>query len=128
MREEYNGWKNRETWALSLYINNDQGLQEMATEAVTNAFNESTKMVTELEDYDAVAAICAGRDVLQEWTESLFTNEGYKDNFGESMPDSLRQIAEDIGSLWRIDYYEVAEGLLAAVAHEFVTELEQVSA
>ena len=126
--EDYNGWKNRETWALSLYINNDQGLREMATEAVTNAFNESTKLVTELEDYDAVAAICAGRDALQEWTESLFTNEGYKDNFGESMPDSLRQIAEDIGSLWRVNYYDVAEGLLEDVARDFVTELEQVSA
>ena len=28
--EDYNGWRNRETWALVLHINNDQGLQAWA--------------------------------------------------------------------------------------------------
>jgi hypothetical protein len=34
MCEEYNGWTNRETWGLALHIDNDQGLQEQASELI----------------------------------------------------------------------------------------------
>src|SRR5690242_7741005 len=33
-RERYNGWTNRETWAVALHINNDQGWQESVHEAL----------------------------------------------------------------------------------------------
>ena len=36
--EPYNGWSNRETWAVALYINNDQGWQESVHEALLGAF------------------------------------------------------------------------------------------
>src|SRR5690348_15456796 len=34
--ERYNGWTNRETWAVALHINNDQGWQESIRETVRN--------------------------------------------------------------------------------------------
>jgi hypothetical protein len=32
--EGYNGWSNRETWCVALWINNDQGWQESVHEAI----------------------------------------------------------------------------------------------
>jgi hypothetical protein len=68
--QEYNGWKNYETWNVALWINNDQGLQEtvrdMARECVDN----------EHANYDLSHAI---KDLIEEMnplndTADLFTD------------------------------------------------------
>ena len=38
MSESYNGWSNRETWLVALWINNDQGWQEMVHETIRDAW------------------------------------------------------------------------------------------
>jgi len=48
MCEEYNGWTNRETWATALHIDNDQSLQEEASEKISASFLED--MDNEKED------------------------------------------------------------------------------
>jgi len=35
--KEYNGWKNRQTWNVSLWINNDEGLYNMLVKYVDQA-------------------------------------------------------------------------------------------
>jgi len=50
----------------------------------------------------------------------MFTRSGYVDAFGDVWPDALADIAEDIGSLWRVNYYECAESILADMA-EYVS-------
>lgn len=86
--ETYNGWANRETWALMLWVNNDEGLQI---------------------DFRERAA--GGVDAVREWADVVFTRAGYVDFFGSEWPDSLADVASEIGSLWRVDWAEVVESL-----------------
>ena len=121
--EGYNGWKNRETWALMLHVNNDQGLQEMAMEVVTEAFGDLDDYQDEISASDVsdlrMSLICLARDAFQEWAESWLTVDGYKEQFGEDISMNMARVAEDIGSLWRVDWYECAESLLEDSLSEF---------
>ena len=106
MCETYSGWTNRETWALMLWINNDEGLQAWAREYVADYIER---------DSDDSRTRSAS-DSLQQWTEIAFTRSGYVEFAGDVWPDSLADIAEDIGSLYRINYYECAESILSDMA------------
>ena len=104
--ETYNGWTNRETWALMLWINNDEGLLEMVRDHVASYTREAK---IESLTYETSKA-------LQEWAESMFTRSGYAETFGGPWPDALADISEDIGSLWRVDYREAAASILSDIA------------
>ena len=88
-----NGWSNRETWSFMLWVNNDEGLQDMACSAVA--------------DLDAWEAANA----LKEWADTLFTRAGFVDTFGDSWPDALADAASEVGSFDRIDWRECVESL-----------------
>ena len=47
---DYNGWTNKPTWAVALWINNDQGLQEMVIEAARNDKDDSYLLADWLQD------------------------------------------------------------------------------
>ena len=49
--ETYSGWTNRETWVANLWITNDQGSLEMATEAVRNAEDNLRSQADALGDF-----------------------------------------------------------------------------
>ena len=98
MCEPMNGWKNRETWASMLYLENDQGLQAQAAEAVKGK--------------DLAAAAKSIEDLIS----SLYTRAGYWEAFGSEWPAGLADTAADIGSLYRVDYYQIAASLLEEAA------------
>lgn len=110
MCDTYSGWTNRETWALMLWINNDESLQAWANEYVKDYIHG-------LEDDNRTYS---ASKALQQWTEIAFTRSGYVEYVGDTWPDSLADIAEDIGSLYRINYYECAESILSDMALETV--------
>lgn len=97
--ETYNGWANRETWALMLHINNDQGLHESYREHVQDATNVGRE-AWEIED--------SLRDSITEMLDPV----RHADEFGEPMPEALSMMAREVGSLWRIDWPAVRAALI----------------
>jgi hypothetical protein len=97
--EEYNGWTNRETWAVALHLNNDAGLQTLAQEIVNNA-------------YEADQRIWEAATALQNSVESLLDPEEYRNKYGGERSRGLELMAEDCGSLWRVNWDEIVTNML----------------
>lgn len=105
MNEEYNGWTNRETWATALHINNDQALQEIAQEYVQQEL--ASQQEGELGNSNRLA------ETLESWiTEDLLTLENISGNQG------LFNMLSDIGSLYRVNWLEIAETFEAEAIKE----------
>ena len=96
MSDSYNGWTNRETWALALNINNDEGLYDMFTELVRDMKGEPAWMI---------------QDAIRSRAKSLFIRAHYEYEYGGDQPDTLTAMAEEVGSLWRVDWVEIRESL-----------------
>lgn len=96
--ERHNGWANRETWAVSLYLNNDQTWQEGCQEAVQLYAGES------LSPWEA-------GDAVLEYVEDLAysVSEGTADR-------TTRLAVLDMGSLWRVDWREIGASFLEDVS------------
>jgi hypothetical protein len=106
--QEYNGWTNRETWATMLHIDNDEGLLETALDFARIALQDE-------KDSESLTAYYLGNQ-LSEWVqEDLLTRENVGANNG------LWLMLTDIGSLYRVNWQEIAETLM-------VYAKEQVSA
>ena len=103
--ERYNGWANRETWAVSLYLNNDQWLQE-STYDLIRAMREG-EQVEHHRDLPAWKAGEGIRDMLAELSETVI--EGVADR-------DTRLMFMDIGSLWRVEWDHIGGAFLADVA------------
>jgi hypothetical protein len=91
MIEKYNGWTNRETWATALHINNDEGLYKTVQDwAVTNLEEDEAEAVT----------------VLSESIEDFVTE------LLETDWDGVKSMRYDIGSLWRVNWREIANSFI----------------
>jgi len=124
-KEEFNGWSNRETWAAALYIQNDQGLNDQAIERLSIAFDRGSSELraSVLADIGSIEGstpadrraygIARAARSLEIWLDMLLTGSGYREEFGSEWPHALQAIASDIGSLYRINYREVVEGILS---------------
>ena len=89
---EYNGWSNRETWAANLHMSNDQGWYLKGLEAVAEVKKKG---------------YVDGRFALADALEEVF-NDFLAD---ADMPFEFEvNVLRDVGSLWRVDWVEIAEG------------------
>ena len=104
--EEYNGWTNRETWVLNLWINNEEvwynEVRLQAAEIIESTLdNPWGSTPDEDEQVHQIATW------LEEWTEKKVT-----------LPDSITGLVSDLlrSSIWKINYREVASNILLEVS------------
>ena len=92
---KYNGWKNYETWAVALWIDNEEGTHERRREMAREATEGAEPM------YGLSAADIARSnysDALKEWAES------------DLIPELPASLASDLlgAALSEVDWYEIA--------------------
>ena len=103
MEMDYNGWSNRETWATNLWITNEYSLAKDFEIFWSELHQEDDEM---LETTPAMVRQFA--DYIEETIEELLSFE--------NMTRSTYSMLTDIGSLYRVNWYEIAktyEGVLA---------------
>jgi len=121
--ETYNGWANRETWAVALHINNDQGWQESVLETVRNTVDGITQdppawLDPATRTTDVFYANRAGDAIRDNVEETLYSltdailEGGDARARGRSL-DTYRGIVTDLGSLWRVDWRELGAAFLS---------------
>jgi len=121
--ERYNGWANRETWAVALHINNDQGWQESVLETVRNTVDGITQdppawLDPTTETTDVFYANRAGDAIRDNVEETLYAltdaiiESGDARDRGRAL-DTYRGIVTDIGSLWRVDWRELGAAFIS---------------
>lgn len=109
--DTYNGWKNRETWALNLWLTSDEGLYRWALDVAAEAL-VSHRLDHGGEDLPGIEARIVGEAIREAWRELL----------EECPSESLDQVRDDVGSLWRVDFDAIGEAFCEALECEGVLE------
>ena len=110
MCEEYNGWTNRETWATKLHLDNDEWLNECAYEYAREEIAAEKATPYNL------------GETLKNWVEDeLLTFE--KITQANSDGHWLWLMLTDIGSLYRVNWQEIAQAYLDEIAIELQNAL-----
>jgi hypothetical protein len=102
---EYQGWSNRETWATALHIGNDSSLYEIARDYARIALQDER-------DGEELNSYYLG-ETFKNWIEEdLLTLENIAGN------RDLWLMLTDIGSLYRVNWREIAESYLSEMKQE----------
>ena len=100
MCDTYNGWKNRETWATALWLDNEQGIHDLANAMATL--------------HDSVATLA---ETFEEFVTELLDMESVL-GAPPAQRKELISMSSDIGSLYRVDWYEIADHYLSGIKTE----------
>jgi hypothetical protein len=100
--DSYNGWANRETWALNLVLSNDQGLSEMTQERVKDALETGDDFAYGEASAPGVAGD-AVKDLFDELTDLAE---------GLLSPVQVIELLREVGSVWRIDWREIGAAFI----------------
>lgn len=118
--DEYNGWPNRETWAASLHLSNDFGLYEMVNGWAVDARREAVEEA-EKDEYGFYAGGVATverttvrllADMLSDYADELHADIATGEDFTIAT-GTERMMVLEVGSLWRVDWFTLAENWLS---------------
>ena len=112
MEETYEGWSNRETWAINLHISNNEGdyryFCDVARECIEDTEGNVHRGHGERgRRYRSVCRTDSRRGPKKYLIRSSIPKRraGYANTNEEA-----RMFVSDVGSWWRADFYEIAEG------------------
>src|SRR5205807_1630591 len=98
---------NRETWAVHLHLTNDEYASEAVLRDIEEHLDERRRAATTAGTWPGSAvhhaadAVC---DFFDRWIEQFID---------DSDAHGVALILRDVGSVWRVDWHEVAEALTA---------------
>ena len=94
--EEYEGWPNRETWAVNLHLSNNQDWYQGAIDAVAGQLRVARD----------TSPVYMGDVLRQYWNDDIFCD-----------PDLELEVLvlRDVGSEWRVEWTYIAEHWIADV-------------
>jgi hypothetical protein len=99
--QTYEGWSNRETWATVLHIDNDEGLHDQRNDLCCESLKVGPNTVLTSKQN---ARYSLARDV-ENWVKDM-SHDVY---FSETPPNqALLGMFHEIGSLWRVNWDEIA--------------------
>ncbi len=107
--ESYEGWSNRETWCLNLWLANDEGLYRTVTDWATELLDdceeehESWNTPAEEATYRLASRI---KEMADEIKAAVFDGD-------QVATHEARVMVEDVGSFYRVDYREIAASWIA---------------
>tara|TARA_R100001230_G_C5635157_1_gene142122 strand:- start:308 stop:856 length:549 start_codon:yes stop_codon:yes gene_type:complete len=116
MSDEYNGWTNRETWCMSLWLDNDRGMYSCTQAATARGLIRAADFANEFPEvtvhvYRHVAIEL--EDMVQEWRDDLEEFPGSTNGRDFVVrPHPLLSMFLEVGSFWRIDWDQIATGKL----------------
>lgn len=110
--ETYNGWTNRETWAVALWINNDQGAQESVFELVRELVDRHQREQDDRAEagrYDEPISPTFVGEQVREWLDDTLDMLLDGDSAAR---ETYKNWRDDLGSLWRVDWHEIGRSFL----------------
>lgn len=102
----YEGWTNRETWAVNLHLSNDEGLYDAVRE-IRERSNWNDHAGYAAEDVQRFA------EALEGYVTELLDPDYWTNYIGAEMPQGIDMMRTEVGSLWRVNWTELAESWLA---------------
>ena len=112
MSEDYNGWENRETWAVMLHLDNDRGLYEDYNE-LYNQIMELSSDQQNISDHltKDQYIVFELEDQLREWINDIIS-PSYWRQCSIDMPRWAELMNDDVGSVWRVNWREIADRII----------------
>lgn len=110
MSDRVNGFANRETFVALSWMTNDEGLIK---QVITDLFHTGA-------DFDNINSVAYE---LEHWFYNYFHPWHWRENLGMEMPYEVIVMSGDIGSLWRIDWKELAPAVMSEAKHYLGDEL-----
>ena len=107
MSETYEGWSNRETWAVALYLHNEEPLYLACLGATQRAWDRRDSWAADKAVEPRPQGFVA--DALEEiWDQ-------YLSDVDDHCSEDLFFIVRDCGSHWRVDWREIAQNFMECV-------------